>query len=1317
MGSHTQAIVLNGVPLVILSALYLGTAAALAPIAWREWRRATALELAFLCLFPLIGVLTALFAVVVLVDRKPFGGHVWFGLATIAIAAFPPVAVLVRWKERRRLIEGWLRSRETDERVAFVDRELDSVAAVSTELGRARDAESVARALAAQVGSLPSVDVTVLALVDQRAREASGVLAFAGGRELDWAPQLRLDLDANRSAIARAVSQRAPVVVEEGESSPSIDPELMELTGVKSAIVVPLVAGKRVTGVVVAGTTKKGRSFSGDELALLQAVAAEGGLALDRVRSSEELADALDRERLVARIARKVRSELDLDAVLDVAVSEMGRALGLSRCFIRLGRPGGPMPVEAEWDAEGVQPVGERAERLPASNLAAMKGETVAITNVASAGELDDPALGGRQTLLQIGTHAVLATPIVVFDRMIGIIALHRAEPSAWPPQEVKLAEAVAREVGLAVHTARLLRENEERLEHLSALIKAAQVVSAELRLETVLQRLVAELANLLQADAADCYLREPDRGTLRCAAVHGLDPHLVGFESPEGLGLVGRALEGRGPVVSHEYDDLPQAFPNPAYDGFAAALVAPMTSGGEVSGVLGVGTRDPARRFSRADRETIEAFAGLAALALRNAASFEERMRRARVERGFYLVASALAQPLSRAETLDALAQAAAEALGGDCAGVVMPQAGELRLGGRHGLSDPLEDALGELPAAVAEASRRGLVLAAPDVLADSRFEGDWSKLARGSFRSLLAIPVEGEEQRGVVTVFFAEQRSFTDDDLELARHLADAAKGALERSELFERERNARALSQQLARVGTFLATELDPNKVMSEVVAEAPALLSAEASTIRVVEGEELVVRVGAGRGAEAMVGSRTPSTTGHAGEVAQSRAPVAVSGEGEQRSTDADGMLAAGYGSYLGVPLSGPEGGVLGVLSVYARGARRWRDDEIEALVALAANASAALSNAELYQRIALEKDRSDAILAHVADGIVAVDREGRVVLWNEAASQITGIDRAEAIGRDPADVLKHSLAAPEGYEVSASRILSIPRGGENVWLSVSEAVMRDPAGVVAGRIYAFRDISAERLVEQMKSDFVFTVSHQLRAPLTSIYGFAETLLRYDVDFTEDERRTFLQYVASESERLTAIVDTLLNVARLEAGDLQVKLAPIDLHSLLEEVVSTTELPASVNGHELVLELPDEPLAAEADDEKLRQVLANLLDNAVKFSPEGGRVTVSARRNPDTGTVEVAVADEGMGIRQAEHQLIFSKFYRRANSTGQEGMGAGLGLFIAEGLVSAMGGSMRVSSVEGRGSSFVFELPLAGDADAFGSLSRPKEASQS
>jgi signal transduction histidine kinase len=292
---------------------------------------------------------------------------------------------------------------------------------------------------------------------------------------------------------------------------------------------------------------------------------------------------------------------------------------------------------------------------------------------------------------------------------------------------------------------------------------------------------------------------------------------------------------------------------------------------------------------------------------------------------------------------------------------------------------------------------------------------------------------------------------------------------------------------------------------------------------------------------------------------------------------------------------------------------------------------------------------------------------------------------------------------HRELESDGRTPGRSRLVSISRGGEDIWLSLSEAVMRDPVGAVAGRIFAFRDISSERLVEQMKSDFVSTVSHELRTPLTSIYGFAETLLRQDVAFGEAERRTFLGYIASESERLTSIVDALLNVARLDTGDLQVHVAPTDVAAVVSEAVSTAKAAADTNGHRFVLDLgdgngagPSEALTAEADAEKLRQIVDQLIQNAVKFSPDGGTVTVKARRRVDA--VEVSVVDEGIGIPSVEQQRIFTKFYR-AESAGRSGGGAGLGLFIAQGLVAAMGGRIWVDSAEGRGSSFTFELPAA------------------
>jgi two-component system sensor histidine kinase VicK len=370
-------------------------------------------------------------------------------------------------------------------------------------------------------------------------------------------------------------------------------------------------------------------------------------------------------------------------------------------------------------------------------------------------------------------------------------------------------------------------------------------------------------------------------------------------------------------------------------------------------------------------------------------------------------------------------------------------------------------------------------------------------------------------------------------------------------------------------------------------------------------------------------------------------------------------------------------------------VNGRAPRVWREEEVQALVALAANAAAALTNAELYQRVAVEREQSVAILSNIADGIVAVDRDGHVVLWNRAAEEITGVPAAEAVGRTPAQVLQRELESDAG---GINRLVAITRGEEDVWLSLSETVMRDPTGAVAGRIFAFRDISAEHELEQMKTDFVSTVSVELRTPLTSIYGFAQTLLRRDVEFSEVERRTFLEFIARESEGLTAIVDALLNAARLDKGELMVTLAPTNVVDVVHSVVHAAS--DQENGHRFVAEVDGSPGHAHADPDKLRQVLDQLVANAVKFSPGGGTVTVSVERR--AGAVEIAVADEGVGIPAADVDRIFSKFTKVAT-----GPGTGLGLFIARGLVREMGGRMWVESTEGVGARFVFALASAED----------------
>ena len=320
------------------------------------------------------------------------------------------------------------------------------------------------------------------------------------------------------------------------------------------------------------------------------------------------------------------------------------------------------------------------------------------------------------------------------------------------------------------------------------------------------------------------------------------------------------------------------------------------------------------------------------------------ENERRIAQQGAFFRIAAVLGQSLSLNATLEALGQAAKDALGGDFAAVFMPRGSRLELATSVGvparLSRALANGLPESADCLRTAAEEGRLLAAPNVGGDDRFDAPWQRLgAAAGFRALLSMPVASPraEHPGLVVVFFAPERLFTDEDLEIARYLGDAARGALERSELFEAERTARALSQQLARTGGVLATELDPVAVLDEVVQQAPVLLGGDACAVRTLEDEELVVSAAWGKGAEDTVGARAPTTSWLSGDVFQSRSPLAVEdAAADERLRDADPILAAGYTAYLGVPLSGPEGAPAGVLAVYAHRPRTWRPEEIEAL---------------------------------------------------------------------------------------------------------------------------------------------------------------------------------------------------------------------------------------------------------------------------------------------------------------------------------------------------------------------------------------------
>jgi PAS domain S-box-containing protein len=391
---------------------------------------------------------------------------------------------------------------------------------------------------------------------------------------------------------------------------------------------------------------------------------------------------------------------------------------------------------------------------------------------------------------------------------------------------------------------------------------------------------------------------------------------------------------------------------------------------------------------------------------------------------------------------------------------------------------------------------------------------------------------------------------------------------------------------------------------------------------------------------------------------------------------------------GVQSYMCVPLVA-HGELLGVISlVSAESGRRYGPEDLALAEELARRAGIAVENAQLYREL---EDRAQAgrVLETVGDGVFLVDRDGVVRLWNRAAQTISGIARENIVGRRLEELLP-------GWQQVSTRAETRPfeRDGNERWASISGVEFDD------GIVYAFQDISEERGLEQIRQELLATVSHELRTPLAAIYGSAMTLNRQDMEMPADLHARLLNIIVDESTRLTTIVNDLLLASQLDAGRLDVRIESCDAQALAESVAAAarTHLP---EGLRVALEPAGESVPPVAADEaQLRQVLDNLLDNAVKYSPGGGEIRLGLERADDA--VRFSVADSGLGIPASERERIFEKFYRLDPDMTEGIGGTGLGLYIARELVRRVGGRIWVEANEDRGSVFYVEIPAAGDA---------------
>ncbi len=511
-------------------------------------------------------------------------------------------------------------------------------------------------------------------------------------------------------------------------------------------------------------------------------------------------------------------------------------------------------------------------------------------------------------------------------------------------------------------------------------------------------------------------------------------------------------------------------------------------------------------------------------------------------------------------------------------------------------------------------------------------------------------------------------------------------------------------RTLQEGIKAINSALALE----ELLHVIVVNASQVLGVARCSVALLDEQagEVVTRAASGVPPEEVAGRRFKLGTGVAGLVVQTGRSILI---GDVRK-DARFVHSSEYPvvSVMCVPLISDNKPV-GALTATSRKANAFTEDDLSLLAAFADQAAIAVKNAALYQRLGEEKRRTEAILQGLGDGVIVTDARLNVVMVNPMARHIFAVDRA------PAGVpLKEIIAeaALSDLLLAACTNQSKPVMGEitlpgvrpdhpRVYHILATTVL-DENGEVSAVIAVLRDITSRKELEDMKTSFLSVVSHELKTPLNSIKGFVDIILMGKTGRINDTQRDFLTIVKTQTNQLQNLINDLLEFSRLESGQVRLRIEDVALREVAAAVVEKLSPLAQSSQITLSCTIPEGFPVIQADLMRVEQVVTNLVDNAIKFTPTGGRVTIGGEDCGDM--VEIAVSDTGIGIPPEEQSRVFDRFYQVDSSSTRAYRGTGLGLTICRHIVEQHHGHIWVESEQGRGSTFRFRLPKRTVAEA-------------
>ncbi|KPL82449.1 hypothetical protein SE15_09850 [Thermanaerothrix daxensis] len=488
-----------------------------------------------------------------------------------------------------------------------------------------------------------------------------------------------------------------------------------------------------------------------------------------------------------------------------------------------------------------------------------------------------------------------------------------------------------------------------------------------------------------------------------------------------------------------------------------------------------------------------------------------------------------------------------------------------------------------------------------------------------------------------------------------------------------------------ETLARLSQSITASLDPESVLSAIVEAAVELTGAEEGALLLVDEEtgELYMRASKNFQEDFVRTFRLPIQDTLAGSVVRTGQPVLLDESTPQKIKTA--YLVHGL-VYVPLQYKGQVFGVLGVDNRHSRFQFQKRD--VQLLTTLADYAAIAIQNARLYNDTRLERNKLETILRRIQDGVIVVDQGGRILLINQAAISALNLDESDLIGK----LARQVIAYPDLVELLELSTRSL---SSRLELTVEDGrvfdVQRTPIPDV-GTAVTLHDITQLKKIDRIKSEFVSTVSHDLRSPLTAILGYVELIERAGP--VNELQQEFIRRVQASVQNITHLVDDLVNLGRIEAG-FDTRKESFSLKQVLDHAIENFKKALERKGHRLVMELPEDLPLFLGNPVQIRQMFEHLLDNAIKYTPPGGKITIHGQVEQEQ--IILQFCDTGIGIPVSDLPFIFDKFYRASNA-GAEVSGSGLGLAIVKSIVESHQGRIWVESTLGQGTTFTVVLPI-------------------